>query len=85
MTSTQNTEGAYVPVVQTTDRNVFSISPRPAGEFTKGDGQVIKFKDAHTLRVVAISGSGASKITVASISDLVIIRKILDLYINQNK
>ena len=82
MTS-QNIEGAYVPVVQTTDKTVISISPRPAGEFTKGD-QVIKFKDAHTLRVVSISGSGASKITVARISDLVIIRDILDQYINQN-
>lgn len=82
MTS-QNIEGAYVPVVQTTDRNVFSISPRPAGEFTKGD-QLIKFKDAHTLRVVAISGAGGSKITVASISDLVIIRDILDQYVNQH-
>ena len=82
MTS-QNTEGAYVPVVQTTDRNVFSISSRPAGEFLKGD-QVIKFGDAHTLRVVAISGAGASKITVPRISDLVIIRDILDQYINQN-
>ena len=83
MTS-QNTEGAYVPVVQTTDKTVFSISPRPAGEFTKADGQVIKFGEAHTLRVVAISGAGASKITVPRISDLVIIRDILDQYINQN-
>jgi len=84
MTS-QNTEGAYVPVVQTTDKTVFSISPRPAGEFVKGDtGKVIKFGDAHTLRVVAISGAGASKITVSRISDLVIIRDIIDKYINQN-
>jgi len=83
MTS-QNTEGAYVPVVQITDKTVFSISPRPAGEFTKADGQVIKFGEAHTLRVVSISGSGASKITVARISDLVIIRDILDQYISQN-
>lgn len=72
-----------MPVVQTTDKTVFSISPRPAGEFLKGD-QVIKFRDAHTLRVVAISGAGASKITVSSISDLAIIRDILDQYINQN-
>ena len=72
-----------MPIVQTTDRNVFSISPRPAGEFQKGD-QLIKFKDAHTLRVVAISGAGGSKITVASISDLVIIRDILDQYVNQH-
>ena len=73
-----------MPVVQTTDKTVFSISPRPAGEFTKGDtGQVIKFGDAHTLRVVAISGAGASKITVPRISDLIIIRDILDQYIDQ--
>lgn len=83
MTTSQNIEGSYVPVVQTTDKTVFSISPRPAGEFVKGD-QVIKFKDAHTLRVVAISGAGVSKITVSSISDLAIIRDILDQYINQN-
>lgn len=82
MTS-QNTEGAYVPVVQTTSKTVFSVTPRPAGEFTKADGQLIKFGEAHTLRVVSISGSGASKITVRSIDDLKIIRDLIEQYINQ--